>query len=168
MPAKIDVNKVDNQVVAVMKYHEEDGLSLEDAGKKVGISKATAYRITQRPAYHNLATDILEDQHGGLTKYIAKVDALTEFSKKVSVGIDKETGIEQFDEVPDGNIQTKNVHKILDIFGVEPPKEHDVRHTLASLSNEELIAEVEKTERKLGVAGEREQSGNALSPSPQV
>ena len=73
----IDGHKLEPKVLAVMKLHDEQGLSNRDTGKVLGISESTVKRIRQRPIYHEIATDIIEKQCRSLEEYFKKLDDLS-------------------------------------------------------------------------------------------
>ena len=167
MPAKIDEKNIDIQVAEAVQYHAVEGKTLAEAGELMGCSRDTVKRIKKREAYHDLATQALEDAGGDVEEVMKKLLAKTEATYYKHIGKDKE-GNEKYEKIDAHTTQLRAIERICDIYGVDPPKQLDVAGLIASSSVEELLAEIKKTESELKMDGKREKPADDVDSSEKV
>lgn len=126
----------------VMKYHEVDGMTLDETAEKVGVSRSTVKTIKKRPAYRDLVITAIEGKEYTADEFAEKLIQLLEAKKGSTHLIDDEQVRDE-----DNVTQFNALKKWGDILGVDAPKEYDVKHELATASDAELDKALEEAER---------------------
>ena len=141
---KPDILTLDD--VSVIKLHEVEKKSLNETAEIMNVSRETVKRIKKKPAYRDFVLDAIEKRGYSADTFAEQIIALTEANKQINVE-------GELEEVDDNPTRMKAVEKMGDILGVDAPKEYDVRHGLASATDEEIAADLEKAESRFGVDG---------------
>jgi len=126
-----------------MKSQEVDHDTWEKTSEKVGVSQMTISRTKKKQAYRDIIIAALEQQ--GATPETFAEDLMRLMKAKKTI-VSKEEGVLT---VNDNVTQFNAVQKFGDILGVDAPKEFDLKHSMASMSDEELQEAVDESKRNL-------------------
>ena len=116
----------------VMKMDLE-GQAGDEIAEELKVCRKTITNTKSKPAYRDLILSALEQEEFTVQKLAGKLVTLTEARKDMNV---------------DGTIHTTDdnttrlgaVRKLCDIFGVDAPKELDIKASTAQMTNDELLA----------------------------
>ena len=120
----------------VFQKHQVENKTLEQTAQELGISRDTVKRTKLRSSYNELGQQALEYQALTIDKYIEKLIKKLDATKGVNYGGRK---IEEDDNVA----QMAALKEIGNIYGVHAPEQHNIQHTLAGTSDEDLDREFE-------------------------
>lgn len=110
-----------------------EGKTGEEIAEKVGVSRKTVVNTKAKPAYRDLMIGALEVHKFGVNDIAKKLVSMTDAQKAINVDGTLEI-------VEDNTTQLGAVRKLCDIFGVDAPKELDIKATTAAMTNEELLS----------------------------
>ena len=122
---------------------EVDKNSHKETAEKVHVSTSTVTRTTKKAAYRELVLAALEEQGVTASTVAGSLKDLMTASKKINV---KDEGLK---EVDDNIVRFNATAKIGDIMGVDAPKEFDLKHTMAAMSDDELQEAVNNSAKEL-------------------
>jgi hypothetical protein len=110
--------------------------------EKVGCSERTVRRTKQKQAYRDLVIAQLAEIEYDAATYAKNMVAHTKAEKKIRFNGEDE-------KVPDTKHRLIADMKLGDVFGVEAPKEFDLKHSMAAMSDDELLQEIDKSTEEL-------------------
>lgn len=138
-PLSGDLNTRDVEVM----QSQLSGDTIEQTCEKVGISRPTVHRTKKKKAYRDVAIAAAEQNEYTAETYAKNMIDLTKADKTI---ISASAGVL---DVPD-NITRFNANSELgDVFGVKAPKQFDLKHSMAAMSDEELMDEIEHSAKEL-------------------
>lgn len=111
-----------------------------DVAQKHGVSRSTVSRIMNRSDVRTLMMSKLEKYGMTIDEMAKKTVALTKATKKTK-------GVKG--SQPDNSVQLGAMRIIHEIAGTAAPKEHDVRHSMDTLSNDDLNEQVTESVENL-------------------
>lgn len=115
------------------------GKTYMETKRELGVGDRTIAKTKQKADYNALARARLLESGYNIDKYIQDLIALTTAEKGANV---KGSGrVYDADNVARFNA----VDKIGNIFGVEAPKQLDLKHTMVAMSDDELIDAIESS-----------------------
>jgi len=140
----------------IFKANQIDGKTLDKTAEIVGVSRKTVSRTKSKVSYHELAQAALEQK--GLTVDVYAGKLIEKLDARKGVNYDGER-IEEDDNVA----QMTALKEVAQIYGVHAPREIDLKHSLASASDEELDQNLADAAARLGVGSQCEYSIDAAT-----
>lgn len=127
----------------IMKSQEVDHDTWEETAEKVGVSLMTITRTKRKQSYRDIVIAALENEEETPETFAKSLKGLMHAKKSINT---KEDGVV---EVEDNVIQFNAVKKFGDILGVDAPKEFDLKHSMASMSDNELQEAVDNSVKEI-------------------
>jgi hypothetical protein len=115
----------------VFTEHEVNEKTLDETAEALNVSRDTVKRTKKRGAYRDLVLSALEEKGFTVNEYVKKLIELTEAEKVINCGGHNMP-------VDDNTTRMKAIEKIGKVFGDDATPGLDVKHSLQSLSDEEL------------------------------
>lgn len=152
-------NNLNLRDLEVMHSLEVEKNNVIQTAEKVHISTKTVTRTTKKAAYRELVIAALEEQGATPETYAANIIKLMEAKKFINV---KKKGLQKVD---DNIVQFNATSEFGDILGVKAPKEFDLKHTMAAMSDEELQEAVNNSAKELDGHVQRSITGSPNAAS---
>jgi len=137
----------------VFQYHEVEGMTAQQTAEQLEISRKTVQRTKTKASYHELAQAALQEKGMTVQEYARKLIEKLDAKKGVNYGGER---IEEDDNVA----QVAALKEVAGIYGVHAPKEIDLKHSLASASDEEVDKNLADAAQRLGVESVARDSGD--------
>lgn len=115
-------------------------MPVNDVAEKHGVSRNTVRRIMNRADVRALMMEKLDNYGMDLDAMAKKTVELTKATKKVK-GIDGNQ--------PDNSVQLGALKIIHEIAGTSAPKEHEVHHSMDTMSNDDLNEQITESVENL-------------------
>lgn len=116
------------------------------------MTELSIAKTKKKTAYNVLSQDMLEQKNFGIEQYVENLIELTKAKKGVLVkGATGEASI--ISEQPENTVRFNAVSEIGDIFGAKAPKQVDLKHSMAAMSDEEIRNEIDNSVKDIGENG---------------
>lgn len=132
----------------IMEMTEIQGKSYDQVQKELGISRCTIARTKKKPEYRELVLAALEQRHTTAETFAELLIKKLNAQKTVFVRTDEEDNKTEI-TVDDNPTQMTALTKFGDILGVDAPKEFDLKHSMAAMSDEELQKAIQESAETL-------------------
>ena len=128
------------------------GKTWDETKKELHVTELSIAKTKKKTAYNILSQDMLEEKNFGIEQYIENLIKLTKAKKGVLVkgAIGKASTIS---EQPENTVRFNAVSEIGDIFGAKAPKQIDLKHSMAAMSDKEIQDEVDNSIEEIGENG---------------
>lgn len=110
--------------------------------EKIGCSTKTVSRTKKKQAYRDLVINKLAEREYSPETYADNMIAHTKAKKTI---VSKDAGVFQ---VADNTTRLTADIELGEIYGVKAPKQIDLKHSMAAMSDEELREEVQKSQEE--------------------
>lgn len=140
---RYDPNNLNLRDLEIMNSLEVEKNSHKKTAEKVHVSTSTVTRTTKKRAYRDIVIASMEEQGATPETYAANIIKLMKAKKLI---VSKKEGIVTTD---DNIVQFNATSEFGDILGVKAPKEFDLKHTMAAMSDEELQEAVNNSAKEL-------------------
>ena len=140
---RYDSQRLNIRDLEIMSSLEIDKNSVKETAEKVHVSPKTVTRTTKKQAYRDCLLASLVEKSVTVETVAQSLKDLMEANKNINV---KDEGLQ---EVSDNIVRFNATAKICDIMGVDAPKEFDLKHSMAAMSDEELEAAVKASAKEL-------------------
>ena len=116
------------------------------------MTELSIAKTKKKTEYNALAQAMLEQKNHGIEQYIDNLIELTKAKKGVLVkgAIGKASTIS---EQPENTVRFNATSEIGDIFGAKAPKQIDLKHSMAAMSDKEIQDEVDNSIEEIGENG---------------
>lgn len=132
----------------IMHMTEIEGKSYDEVQDKLDISRCTIARTKKKPEYRELVLAALEQRHTTAETFAELLIKKLNAQKVIFVRTDEEDKKEEI-TVDDNPTQMTALTKFGDILGVDAPKEFDLKHSMAAMSDEELQNAIQESAEAL-------------------
>ena len=128
------------------------GKTWDETKKELHVTELSIAKTKKKPEYNALAQAMLEQKNHGIEQYIDNLIELTKAKKGVLVkgAIGKASTIS---EQPENTVRFNATSEIGDIFGAKAPKQVDLVHSMAAMSDKEIQDEVDNSIEVIGENG---------------
>jgi cell division protein FtsI/penicillin-binding protein 2 len=126
------------------------GKTYDETARDLGVSGKTIARTKQKPEYNALQIARYEERDYELGSIADDMIALTKATIK---------------DEPQNSVRFLAVNHIAEVFGVKSPKKVDLKHSMASMSDDELINAVDGSLKEIETNGRLK---NQLTGSPNA
>ena len=140
---RYDSRNLNLRDLEVMHSLEVDRNNVKETAEIVHVSEKTVQRTTKKQAYRDCVIASLGEQGATPETYAKNLIRLMEAKKSVVV---RKKGVVMVD---DNIVQFNANSEFGDILGVKAPKEYDLKHSMASLSDDELQNELNASVKEL-------------------
>lgn len=140
---RYDSQRLNLRDLEIMHSLEVDRNNVKETAEIVHISEKTVTRTTKKQAYRDCVIASLGEQGATPETYAKNLIRLMEAKKSVVV---RKKGVVMVD---DNIVQFNANSEFGDILGVKAPKEYDLKHSMASLSDDELQNELNASVKEL-------------------
>ncbi len=130
------------------------GKTWEETKKELNVSNLGITMTKKKTEYNALAQAMLEAKNHGIEQYVDSLIKLTKAEKGVTLLIDSQTEgsvakIKKRLQEPDNVTRFNATSEIGDIFGAKAPKQVDLKHSMAAMSDEELQQGVDQSVKEI-------------------
>lgn len=138
------------------------GKTYEETREELNVTNKTIARTKQKTEYNALAQARLEQEGFQVGDYVKNLIRLTKATKGVSIRVEpKADGAARVTnrvQEPDNTTQFNAVSEIGDIFGAKAPKQVDLKHSMAAMSDDEIQDEIDKSVEEIEQNGRIQRS----------
>ena len=139
--------------VQFFQKHVIEGKSLSKSSKEMGLSTRVCVKYKAGQNFHQMATAHLDEQIGGVKGTVSKLVELFNAERPITLlrKVTKKDGSivekQEIEWVADNNTRDKALKKVIDIYGLNAPKQTDVNVAVSFSSDAELFAEIDEVAR---------------------
>ena len=128
------------------------GKTWKETMSELHVTNSTISNTKNKKEYNALAQAMLESKNHGIEQYIEDLIALTKAKKPVIIkGATGEAST--VSNEPENTVRFNATSEIGDIFGAKAPKQVDLKHSMAAMSDEELRREVDNSVKEISENG---------------
>ncbi len=143
MTSKFTPSELTYRDLEIMHSQEIAHHTRQQTADMLNVSVPTIARTKKKAAYRELVIAALEEKGVTASTVAQSLKDLMEANKHINV---RNEGLQ---EVSDNIVRFNATAKIGDIMGVDAPKEFDLKHTMAAMSDEELQDAVNASAKEL-------------------
>ena len=130
------------------------GKTRKETMKELNVGEKAISRTKEKPDYNAATKAMFEQKCGNATEvYVDNIIALTKATKKVTVRVPASEGSEAMVfkrvEEPENTVRFNATCKIGDVLGVDAPKQMDLKHSMAAMSDDELRNELDHSVKEI-------------------